>query len=574
VRNLSPSFSVVISTFHATASRRISHHLPSDAPPLVYVMVYRGKLSKACLPCRRRKLVCDLKAQGCSQCRRAKLVCHGYRDTETLRVTDETSAVQRRVEGAQPRSTSRSKPKTLTSRSRSELYASIICQAAAIPQSVVVPTRTRAKDLFYYNYVIGNLKPFDFLQPFCSPTSRDDHLTTSMDAVALAYLDYQRHAPDAQIEARQCYIAALRHMNRAIQDPELAKKDSTILAILLLDLYEKITNKEPRYEGAWAAHLQGALTLVKMRGNQQFDDPTVRSMLLRVSTNEMISCIVNHRPVPAEVMTLRANIASYITPSEDPKSKESDLMIEFAGLMHEIEEGNLRGDEAICSLKDLDDRFLTLSMDIQRASRFNTVQVTEKSSHHWESHHHVYPCDQIGHMWNVLRVTRILSNELILARCSDIEEVRSPNSKYHSTRQLATEILESMISDICATVPQYIGHIPAAGLYEAAETQPTKPSPLTGVLTSKKRLVAAKLTSGSNLAHYLPCYRLIFPLYIAAQSSAAPRGLRSWAIDQLLFMKDYHAIKNAAQVAEILKSGENKDPWLVYAMLGSYAFIC
>jgi hypothetical protein len=488
-------------------------------------------------------------------------------------VTDESIAVQRKVEGAQPRSTSRSKHKALTSRSRSEVFASIVCQAAAIPQSVVVPTRTHAKDLFYYNYVIGNLKPFDFLQPFFSPTSRDDHLTTSMDAVALAYLNYQRHAPDAQIEARQQYIAALRHMNKAIQDPELAKKDSTILAILLLDLYEKITNKEPRYEGAWAAHLQGALTLVKMRGNWQFDDPTVRRMLLRVCTNEMISCIVNHRPVPAEVVTLRAKIASCITSSDGPKSKESDLMIEFAGLMHEIKEGGLRGDQAICSLKDLDGRFLAFSMDVQRASQFETVQVTEKSSNHWDSHHHVYPCEQMGHMWNVLRVTRILLNELILDRCSDIE-VRSPNSKYHSIRQLATEVIEGMISDICATVPQYIGNISAAGLHEAAVTQPTKPSPLTGILTSKERLVAAKRTSGSNLTHYLPCYRLIFPLYIAAQSSAAPRGLRSWAIDQLLFMKDYHAIKNAAQVAEILESGENKDHWLVYAMLGSYAFIC
>ena len=39
-------------------------------------------------------------------------------------------------------------------------------------------------------------------------------------------------------------------------------------------------------------------------------------------------------------------------------------------------------------------------------------------------------------------------------------------------------------------------------------------------------------------------------------------------------MADYHAIANAARVASILEGGEKRDPWLVYAMLGSYAFVC
>jgi hypothetical protein len=39
-------------------------------------------------------------------------------------------------------------------------------------------------------------------------------------------------------------------------------------------------------------------------------------------------------------------------------------------------------------------------------------------------------------------------------------------------------------------------------------------------------------------------------------------------------MAEYHAMPNANRVAEILKSGEQKDPWLVYVMLRSYAFVC
>ncbi|KAK9388458.1 hypothetical protein V1515DRAFT_585245 [Lipomyces mesembrius] len=284
--------------------------------------------------CRRRKLVCDLKEQGYSPCRRAKLICHGYRDTEALRVTDESSAVHRKVQSS-ARSTSNPEP--------------IFRHGEAIPQSLVVSTCSQAKDLFYYNYVVGTLKPFDFLQTFYSPICKDDHLTASMDAVALACLNYQRNAPNAQVEARQQYITALRLMNKAIQDPELANKDSTMLAILLLDLYEKITSKEPHYEGAWAAHLQGALTLVKIRGDKQLDDPTV----LRILGRSGRDC------------ALRANIASHIASPAGPKSRESDLMIEFARLRHEIEDRGLPDDEAIYSLQDLDGRFLALSMDVQ-----------------------------------------------------------------------------------------------------------------------------------------------------------------------------------------------------------------
>jgi hypothetical protein len=534
-------------------------------------MVYRGKPSKACLPCRRRKLVCDLKEEGCSQCRRAKLVCHGYRDTDALRVNDESISVQRKVQGFASNSTSKSKSKSLAP--SPQTLIPVFRHAGAIPQSLAIPMASQAKDLFYYNYVVGILKPFDFLQTLCSPTSKDEHLTTSMDAVALAYLNYQRHAPDAQSDARRSYVAALRLMNKAIEDPELVKKDSTMLAILLLDLYEKITNKEPYYEGAWAAHLQGALTLVKVRGDQQFDDPIAVRMLVRVTTNEIISCVASHRPVSEEILALRANIASH-SATPDPKLRESDLMIEFARLRHEIEDGDMPDGDAIASIIELDGRFLALSLNVQSTWQFRTVQVEEKSSHHWESYHHVYPYEQIAQMWNVLRITRILLNELILSRYSDVREVRSPSSKTPSLRQQATETIENMASDICATIPQYIGDLSSTGFPNLVTTRARTHTLASGTAKSKENFVPAKQTTSPNPTHHLPCYRLIFPLYVAAQSCAAPPALRPWAIEQLRFMAEYHAIENAARVANILQSADNRDPWLVYAMLGSYAFVC
>jgi hypothetical protein len=332
----------------------------------------------------------------------------------------------------------------------------------------------------------------------------------SMDAVALAYLNYQRHAPNAQSAARHSYVSALRLMNKAIQDPEVAKKDSTMLAILLLDLYENITNQEPKYEGAWAAHLQGALTLVNMRGDEQFDDPIALRMLFRVTTNEIISCVASHRPIPQEIMVLRANIASH-SPSLDAKSKESDLTIRFATLRHELEDGNMTDDKAVAAIKDLDGRFLALSLDVQPTWQYKIVQVEEKTSHHWEEHHHLYPCEQIGQMWNLLRLARILLNESILSLCSNIDEIFSPQSKTPSLHRQAIEIIESMASDICASVPQYILELSAV-------------VPL--AMTARPASIPHARTKSPNPTHHLPCYRLLFPLYVAVQSAGAPAALR------------------------------------------------
>ncbi len=503
-------------------------------------MVYCGKLSKACLPCRRRKLLCDLNKDGCGQCRRAQLTCSGYRDMEALRFRNESTAVQRKVHARE--------------------------SAKTIPRSLTASICSQAKDVFYSNYVVGPTKPYDFLQEFYSPNSKDEHLSRSIDAVALAYLDCQRHSMTAQEEARQQYTTALRLTNATLDNPGLARKNSTILAILLLDLYEKITNREPDFEGAWAAHLSGALTLVKLRGDQQFKDPSALRMLMRLSTNLLISCVASDRPVSAELVALRSSIAAHFSRPGDSKWQESDLMIEFARLRHNVKKGVLSDDVAISSLVELDAKFLRLAMEVSPTWQYKTRRMVEKSNHHYERYHHVYPAEHIAQMWNTLRLTRILLNEFICSLCSNSHEGVKRDSRALTLHQYSTETITEMTSDICASVPQYIGDL--SGSFNKSVTK-----------TDTLRVIPggdARLSSvgQSNPTHNLPCYRLIFPLYVAAQSPTTIPSLKTWVIEQLHFMAEYHAIENAAAVARILQSGEKRNVWLVYAILGSYAFVC
>ena len=504
-------------------------------------MVYCGKLSKACLPCRKRKLLCDLRKDGCSQCSRAHLACTGYRDTTAIRIRDETPAVQQKV----------------TRRT-----------IAACPtvQSLNFSLCHQAKEIFYHNNVVGETKGYSFMRQYYSPAAKDEHLIKSIDAVSLAYLNYQKHSESAQAEARLQYVDALKLTGKAIRNPELATKDSTMLSMLLLDLYEKITSKKPQYDGAWAAHIKGALSLVQLRGDEQYRNPDGLRMLVRLSTNILISCVVSDRPVPEEVFALRAAATSPFAEPPDPKWRESELMVEYARLNSQVKHKLLSNDQIVRAAIDLDTQFLTFSRQASSFWQHKTVFVDEKSAHHYEAYHYIYTDEHIGQIWNALRLTRILLCELIFAHCPKPPTDPASGSSQSSLGYYATTTIDQIGCEICATVPQYIGD--SSNPFCKDNTRPDLP-PAATVQDAR-----SSLARQANAKHYLPCYRLIFPLYIAAQSPTTSQAIKQYAIQQLHFMADHHSIENALAVAKILESGEKRNPWNVYALLGSYAFVC
>jgi hypothetical protein len=167
------------------------------------------------------------------------------------------------------------------------------------PRSITQPVGLRARESFFAHHVLGSSKTWDFLEPYYNATSSPDHLSYSIDAVSLAYLSHQARSDDILASARKTYGRALTLTRKALQSPESVTTDPTILTSLLLDMFEKITNTQPRYE-SWLSHLNGALTLVNMRGLDQLKDPATLRALIRLSTNLLINCVSTGSSVPDE----------------------------------------------------------------------------------------------------------------------------------------------------------------------------------------------------------------------------------------------------------------------------------
>ncbi|KAG0649766.1 hypothetical protein D0Z07_3574 [Hyphodiscus hymeniophilus] len=466
-------------------------------------MAFRGKLSKACERCRTRRLKCDLHTGSCGQCVRANLACSGYRNIQQLRIRNESRVVRL---------------KALRDAPPSE------------PSSLAVSVDLQARDAFFAYYVTSTSKSWDFLKRYYHPTDTPDHLTLAIEAVSLAYLWHQVHSKATLETARERYVQALRMTNIALKSREEAAQNTTLLASLLLDLFEKITDSKAR--------------------NQRFQDPAEFRVLVRLTTNYLISCVASSSPVPEQLIAIRTYLGEHLD-IQDPKWRLSDLMVLYADLLSDIRRGILSDRECIARCEELDFRLEKLNLEMPASWQASTTFLDAKSERAFDFRVDSYVDRNVTQARNVLRSVRILLNESLLelyAESNTDENVLTLRKKIYLD-------IEILTTEICASVTQYVDCDGAA----------------------RMKLPTSKtwMESGSHPhtpKHVLECYTLLFPLYVVGHSSFASCAVRQWAVTQLYFISEHFCIRNAEIVAQILKDGKDTNPWDVYTTLGSYAF--
>ncbi|CAD6582208.1 MAG: hypothetical protein ASARMPRED_000899 [Alectoria sarmentosa] len=479
------------------------------------MMVYRGKPSKACLECRNRKLRCDLRRGSCGQCIRATLECSGYRDTEQLRVRNETQTTKQKALARRPK---------------------------FVPPSLTIALDDRARNAFFSHYVSGFSKTYDVLESLYKQCPKDRPLTASVDAVSLAFFSFQFGCTQASQVAREKYLHALSLLNRALKSPESVTSDSTLLAVLLLDLFEKITNNNPRSIGSWMSHINGALALVERRKAPSLQDYTGLRLSARLTTNLLISCISANTPVPPALVELRSDLEPFIN-KEDPKWQISGLVVKYANLKGATQDGCVSSPNIIARATALDLEFLSLAKRMPSTWLYNPAYVEKASERVFEKRYDIYPDHFVTQGWNVLRVMRILLNDIIRTY-RDSKNTSPFNDGPSSPKSsIAAACIDEIAKGICATAPQFTGY------------ETTTPRSKAYCTTQRLR-----------------CYTLLFPLYVAGLYASSTTQIKPWIVKQLRFMSNEIGIPNAKVVAEILERGGGTCPWDVYAVLGSYAF--
>ena len=120
---------------------------------------------------------------------------------------------------------------------------------------------------------------------------------------ALSLISFANHFPTHCLrdKAVATYAQALRSVNAAIQDPEESLADSTLLAIFLLCLYE-MTEGSVSGMGSYTnykRHLDGAVAVLKLRGQHQFQDQTSLQLFQAARMQMIHTYLIHSQQIPS-----------------------------------------------------------------------------------------------------------------------------------------------------------------------------------------------------------------------------------------------------------------------------------
>ncbi|KAE8392590.1 Zn(II)2Cys6 transcription factor [Aspergillus alliaceus] len=488
-------------------------------------MVYRGKPSPACEPCRTRRLKCDQRRPSCSQCIRAKRECLGYRDVTALSFYDQSNEIigKARLTKATSKALSCQRPMAKSHRQSSPV----------VFPSLTFSVNDQATGFVFSHYVRsakhtrGHL---DFL-PSLLQTDTSPAVTACMSAVGLASLANIHMSPELMLAARQEYSVALAETSAALRDQEVATSDSTLAAVELLSMYEIVACQGPPLIGRWLNHIEGGVKLIELRGADQLNRQAGLELFTQLRLQIALGNIYKKAKTPSWLLDLSREALKY---RGDTGDQVLDyffrILVEVGNLVAAIRENTYDHSATVLrSALNLDAELITWAMSIDPRWKYTVVEVkkTDDEDHRlhpiYGDHYHVYPNMMVSMVWNNYRFTRIILHEVIPFLCSRQSQELGRAPTYGPSEAHSAAITQQLAEDICASVPYHLGK---AGSSDGS----TLGIPFAGGVL-----------------------RLMWPLFIASDCQGSSPEMRAWIAQCLDKIGHGVGINMALTMAQILR---------------------
>ncbi|KAL5341027.1 hypothetical protein BJX70DRAFT_386890 [Aspergillus crustosus] len=488
-------------------------------------MVRHGRLSKGCQTCRKRKIKCDQALPGCSQCRKAGWKCPQYGDAvERMFLYQDTDQLKR-----QPGPKSVKPPRApLTQAHPGECD---VVSFTSIPGRIQQSVNDRAIEYFLFSHAFrddGGLRGFYEYLPTYGISRTDPELLTTLTATALAAFGKRLGNSDVLRQARHYYGRSLRLVNHALQCPIKVRKDSTIIAILLLNTFEGLMS-DGRMSLAYSdGHMRGELMIMTLRGPKLLATRQGMQVFLHMSRCLITYCTLRPARLPEEVIELRKHAAQFMD-TTSPAWVLEETMIKLAAFRADVNDGVFTDSEMfIAHAYQLDNELSALSNDMPPEWSFkrHDLQLTEGCG--TLAYCHVYPDLWVTYTWNYIRACRLFLHKEVANWLTSIGD-NSPLFFRALEFRRSSHTVQQLVLDICASVPQYLGE---------SSTLTTDKDP------------SANLVPGVAGAYFL-----IWPLLIAGDMTESATQ-RDWIIRQCRSISQITGIQRIAIVAESLERGE------------------
>ena len=402
----------------------------------------------------------------------------------------------------------------------------------------MVPSAQRGKHLGHLEYLLPLLNaesrpdsPFQLAYSACALAAMSNRLKAdSMNLMELSYVQHSR---------------ALVAVNKALRDPVESQKDSTLATVLLLSMFEKITAAKEVGLLAWRTHIEGAMHLVRSRGQDMVQNKTsvllfnaVRMQIIArtLSSGTSTGMGVNWwlpESVAADSISARRQRFSLET---------SDLRAEATRLMATLPR-NDHGLEIMLAVlrkvQDLDSRIANwlknLPAEYQVTPLYWEDKVLEegevKNAAVFPGRVDVYHDIMTASAWNSSRSARIILMSLLIRVAAWL---CSP-ADFRSTPEYATAVRTSktQIADIISSVPFMLR------MHQTKARQSGASAPGAFACGDDEQ---SKMLGGLMVA---------WPLSTVRTSDYSTDEQREWAVGRLNFIADGLGVKYASSLAAV-----------------------
>ena len=521
---------------------------------------------------------CDLTDPGCAKCAKAGWECPGYRNAIDLLFHDETSKIAGRVkvtkdapegERVYPDKAKTRRELCKSRKSPEQIAADAnlgLLPALAPPEAGLHPGLDElAIGFFSHHYVHGPMSTRD------TWTALEKYPCLLASIVALGAAGVTQSGLGSsysrQVELR--YSNAIHLTNEALRSPREVKKDSTLLAVNLLGLFETTTGSRKAFD-PWHNHIAGATALLQYRGAAQFESAEGGRLFTQTTIMLVTSCIRRRIPIPAHIHVLMAEAEKHVPDPADMGWLSLRLALRFADLYAKLLPNNMprSPEDAECVIRE------ALALDLDALNLLEScpddcrpVKIRADGPTVFAGYVHAFRFLYAAQQYNSTLWRRIILQDVMLKA---LRSHPNPDSLGLSDVALqyihnASDTIYQIQLEILASVPQHFEnscpHLDFVSL-SSTTVADVWPKDRTWTNFSYKDLNPWRLKGNQNPD--LPAVRtnggltIQWPLYIAGAADAVGGKVRTWVINTLRLIGKDMRLHQATLLADSLEACEGE----------------
>lgn len=394
-----------------------------------------------------------------------------------------------------------------------------------------VPLEDEATYYFFHNFVSQNpasLAAYSHVMPTVyRQDSSFSALPKIIEAIGLAAISNVKQAPGLMVVAGQKYAKVLRAITASVQDSKEASTDQTLIAVMLLGLFENVTCSNPESMRSWVNHVNGATAIARLRGTDQLRTKVGRKIFENLLLQILIDCLQRRLIVPPDIIELAEIAAEGENNETVPEQQLFQIIGRLCTLRATLDRAS-NSDIGVVTLANLVDSDLEEWKNSLPPAFSYTIRQSADTEHVFSGTYHCYYSTWATSVWNVYRCARILTQAVVsdwLSRNSMLNPALD-----ESLRSKSELLFANLAYDICASAPFILGTSDSAG----SSSQPPRAA------------------AGASL---------LWPLYLAATMEQQYTGMRAWVITRLEFIGRNIGIKQAESLANVLRTKKEITAW-------------